>query len=200
MAFEVNIFKSIFLPFCVCCQRRYVYSHALCKSCIGLLDFKIKSDDSIFYFFKYRFGYKKIILSYKKEGQKAFGQFFKDGISKFLTGIDFDMVVSIPCSIKRKIFYGFDHMEYIGNLLKKDGICYINVLERGWGKSQKFLSGRLRLGNLENKIKLKYRIVRDKKIVLIDDVVTTGASMFFCENVLMLHGARSVVKMSISKV
>ncbi|UGQ17572.1 amidophosphoribosyltransferase [Borrelia sp. RT1S] len=196
----IGILRSIFLPFCVCCHSDYVCSHALCKRCLGFLDFKIKFRDGILYFFEYRDEYKKIVLSYKKDGQKALGQFFTDGIFKFLVGIDFDMVVSVPCSIKRKIFYGFDHMEYIGNLLMKNGINYANILKRGWGESQKVLRGRLRLDNLENKIKLRYDTVRDKKIVLIDDIVTTGASMSFCEDILVKNGALNVVKMSISKV
>ncbi|WKC58448.1 amidophosphoribosyltransferase [Borrelia sp. P9F1] len=196
----IGVLRSIFLPFCVCCHRGYVYSHALCKRCIGFLNFRIKSRDNILYFFEYRDEYKKIVLSYKKDGQKALGRFFTDGIFKFLVGIDFDIVVSVPCSVKRKVFYGFDHMEYIGNLLMKHGVNYVNILKRGWCESQKVLRGRLRLNNLENKIRLRYNPVRDKKIVLIDDIVTTGTSMSFCEDILMRNGALNVVKMSISKV
>ncbi|AYE36646.1 amidophosphoribosyltransferase [Borrelia turcica IST7] len=202
MAYGMGVFKSIFLPFCSCCHRNYVYSNALCKRCIEFLNFKIKSSDDILYFFEYRDEYKKMVLSYKKDGQKALGRFFANGILKFLVDIDFDMVVSVPCSMKRKLFYGFDHMEYIGNLLAKNGINYVNILKRGWSKSQKLLRGRLRLNNLENKIKLrlKNKDIKCKRIVLIDDIVTTGTSMSFCEDILIKNGACRVVKLSISKV
>ncbi|AWG43147.1 amidophosphoribosyltransferase [Candidatus Borreliella tachyglossi] len=196
------VLKSVFLPFCSCCSKKYVYSYALCKSCFESFNFDIRSKDDILYFFEYRDEYKKLVLSYKEDGQKSLGQFFAAEILKFLKNIDFDLAVSVPCSFKRRAFYGFDHMEYIGNLLGRNGINYANIFKRGLGRSQKLLSGGLRLRNLENQIKLKlrYKNIELKRIVLIDDIVTTGSSMTFCQDILIRHGAWNVIKLSILKV
>ncbi|BCR22207.1 amidophosphoribosyltransferase [Borrelia sp. HM] len=195
------IVKSIFLPFCSCCHKDYIYLNALCKSCIEFLHFDIKMKDTDWYFFEYKNEYKRLILAYKKYGQRSLGKFFANGIYQFLKNIDFDLVVSVPCSFKRKIVYGFDHMEYIGNLLSNNGINYINVFKRGLGRSQKLLSRDLRYSNLKNKVKLKlrYRNINFKKIVLIDDIVTTGISMSLCKDILVKHGAFSVLKLSIAR-
>ncbi|AHE63107.1 amidophosphoribosyltransferase [Borrelia parkeri] len=197
-----GILKSIFLPFCSCCHKNYVYLNALCKDCIKFFHFDVKLRDDIWYFFDYKNEYKNLVLTYKRDGQRFLGRFFANGILHFLMSIDFDLVVSIPCSFKRKIFYGFDHMEYIGNLLSNSEINYINVFKRGLGKSQKLLRGDLRHSNLENKVKLKlrYRNIKFKRVVLIDDIVTTGASMTFCKDILIRHGALSVIKLSIARV
>ncbi|AHH10999.1 amidophosphoribosyltransferase [Borrelia coriaceae] len=196
-----SILKRILLPFCSCCNKNYIYLNALCKDCIGLFHFDVKFRDDIWYFFDYENEYKKLVLSYKREGQRLLGQFFANGILQFLMSIDFDLVVSIPCSFKRKVFYGFDHMEYIGDLLSNNGINYVNIFRRGLGKSQKLLRGDLRHSNLRNKVKLKlkYRNFKFNRVVLIDDIVTTGASMTVCKDILVRHGAWSVIKLSIAR-
>ncbi|AJW73650.1 amidophosphoribosyltransferase [Borrelia hermsii] len=196
------VLKNIFLPLCSCCHKNYVYLNALCKDCIEFFHFDVKSRDDFWYFFEYKSEYKNLLLAYKRDGQRLLGQFFANGILQFLMSIDFDLVVSVPCSFKRKIFYGFDHMEYIGDLLGNSGIKYVNVFKRGLGKSQKLLRGDLRHSNLENKVKLKlkYRNIEFKRVVLIDDIVTTGSSMTFCRDVLIKHGAWSVIKLSLARV
>ncbi|WP_038363607.1 type I phosphoribosyltransferase [Borrelia persica] len=197
-----TVFKSIFLPFCSCCHRNYVYVNALCKSCVTFFHFDVELRDDIWYFFEYKDEYKKLILAYKSDGQKLLGKLFADAIFQFLMNVNFDLVVTVPCSFKRKVFYGFDHMEYIGNLLRKRGINYINVFKRGLGKSQKLLCGNLRYSNLENKIKLKskYKDMQFERVVLIDDIVTTGTSMTFCKNILIENWFCDVIKLSIARV
>ncbi|AHH03811.1 Amidophosphoribosyltransferase family protein [Borrelia nietonii YOR] len=196
------VLKSIFFPLCSCCHKNYVYLNALCKDCIEFFHFDVKSRDDVWYFFEYKNECKKLLLAYKRDGQRLLGQFFANGILQFLMSIDFDLVVSVPCSFKRRIFYGFDHMEYIGDLLGNSGIKYVNVFKRGLGKSQKLLRGDLRHSNLENKVKLKlkYRNIDFKRVVLIDDIVTTGSSMTICKDILIKHGACSVIKLSLARV
>lgn len=197
----LNVLKSIFLPFCVFCRKRYVSSDALCDQCKSLFNFKIKFDENLLYFFEYKEHYKSLILSYKRDGQKSVGRFLASGIAKYLSNIDFDQIVTVPCSFKRKLFYGFDHMEYIGILLSRFGFNYINVFSRKYGKSQKLMKGNLRFTNLENKVKLrsKYKNFQFKKIVLLDDIVTTGTSMCICEDLIIQFGADKIIKLSLAK-
>lgn len=196
----LNVLKSVFLPFCVFCEKRYVSSNALCDQCKSIFNFKIQFDENLIYFFEYKEHYKSLILSYK-DGQKSIGRFLASEIAKFLSNIEFDQIVTVPCSFKRKLFYGFDHMEYIGILLSRFGFDYINVFSRKYGKSQKLMRGNLRFRNLENKIKLKskYKNFKFKKIVLLDDIVTTGTSMCICENLIVQAGAYKVIRFSLAK-
>ncbi|WKC76483.1 ComF family protein [Borreliella valaisiana] len=197
----LNVLKSIFLPFCVFCGKRYVSSNALCDQCKLLFNFKIQFDKNLIYFFEYKEYYKALILSYKRDGQKSIGRFLASEIAKCLSNIEFDQIVTVPCSFKRKLFYGFDHMEYIGILLSRFGFDYINVFSRKYGKSQKLMRGNLRFRNLENKIKLKskYKNFQFKKIVLLDDIVTTGTSMCICEDLILQFGAYKVIRFSLAK-
>ncbi|AIJ30141.1 ComF family protein [Borreliella valaisiana] len=197
----LNVLRSIFLPFCVFCGKRYVSSNALCDQCKSFFDFKIQFDENLIYFFEYKEQYKSLILSYKRDGQKSIGRFLASEIAKCLSNIEFDQIVTVPCSFKRKLFYGFDHMEYIGILLSRFGFDYINVFSRKYGKSQKLMRGNLRFRNLENKIKLKskYKNFQFKKIVLLDDIVTTGTSMRICEDLIVQFGAYKVIRFSLAK-
>ncbi|WP_210380668.1 ComF family protein [Borreliella valaisiana] len=197
----LNVLKSIFLPFCVFCGKRYVSSNALCDQCKSLFNFKIQFDENLIYFFEYKEQYKSLILSYKRDGQKSIGRFLASEIAKCLSNIEFDQIVTVPCSFKRKLFYGFDHMEYIGILLSRFGFDYINVFSRKYGKSQKLMRRNLRFRNLENKIKLKskYKNFQFKKIVLLDDIVTTGTSMRICEDLIVQFGAYKVIRFSLAK-
>ncbi|WNY60540.1 ComF family protein [Borreliella bissettiae] len=197
----LNVLKSIFLPFCVFCEKRYVSSNALCDQCKSLFNFEIKFNENLMYFFEYKEHYRLLILSYKRDAQKSIGRFLASRIAECLNNIDFDQIVTVPCSFKRKLFYGFDHMEYIGILLSRFGFNYINVFSRKYGKSQKLMKGNLRFRNLENKIKLrsKYKNFQFKKIVLLDDIVTTGASMCICEDLMMQLGAYKVIRLSLAK-
>ncbi len=100
----LNVLKSIFLPFCVFCRKRYVSSNALCDQCKSLFNFKIKCDENLIYFFEYKEHYKSLILSYKRDGQKAIGRFLANGIAKCLSNIDFDQIVTFLVALKENYF------------------------------------------------------------------------------------------------
>ncbi len=63
------------------------------------------------------------------------------------------------------------------------------------------MRGTLRFRNLENKIKLrsKYKNFGFKKIVLLDDIVTTGTSMRICEDFIIRFGVHKVIRLSLAK-
>ncbi len=86
----LNVLKSIFLPFCVFCRKRYVSYNALCDQCKSLFNFKIKCYENLIYFFEYKEHYKSLILSYKRDGQKSIlSKHLAIPLAKCLSNIDF---------------------------------------------------------------------------------------------------------------
>lgn len=69
------------------------------------------------------------------------------------------------------------------------------LIKTKWTKSQVYLSKLARKKNLRNTIKLNLRYdVKDKVILIIDDVVATGATLDYCSKL----GAKSVIALTIA--
>ncbi|MBQ9704515.1 MAG: ComF family protein [Clostridia bacterium] len=97
--------------------------------------------------------------------------------------------------------FGYDHAQLLAeNYAKKLGLpvqkCFKNV-----GKAeQKTLSKNERIQNaLKSFVPLNDIDVKDKKFILIDDVLTTGATLNACATLLLRMGAKSVVSVCFAK-
>jgi ComF family protein len=106
-------------------------------------------------------------------------------------------VVPVPLHIRRERWRGFNQAEAIGKKLAFNLGCRFEggLLERHvYTKSQMKLKRKERLSNLAGAFRIKNGQdgVRDKSILLVDDVWTTGATMRECTKVLKRGGARVV--------
>ena len=111
------------------------------------------------------------------------------------------VVCSVPRGLKKKYFYGFDHAALIAqSLAKKAGLEYLDVFRSSVGaRTQKMLNAKSRMKNAEKNVKMRKEIFVDGKyVVLIDDIVTTGASMSACVALLIKAGASGVVCASLA--
>ena len=111
---------------------------------------------------------------------------------------DMFVVVNVPRSIKSKLEHGFDHAENIGKAISDElGIKYLPVIKRKLGgKEQKKLNAAERRKNMRNLMYADKKFadtVRDKYVILFDDVVTTGTSMESCIKVLRKLGVKGVI-------
>ncbi len=97
--------------------------------------------------------------------------------------------------------YGFDHMESICEKLSLyTGIRAVCVLNRCGGKEQKTLSAEERLENAINTLSISDgEEITGKTVFLIDDIVTTGATLKSAAELLVGAGAKNVVFTVISK-
>lgn len=112
------------------------------------------------------------------------------------------VLVSVPRGRRSKATYGFDQSEQLCRFLSAAmRIPLANVLHRKFGgKEQKKLTQSQRQKNIRRMIDCKDgSAVRGKCVVLLDDVVTTGASMSVCASVLKKAGAKSVIALSLAQ-
>jgi ComF family protein len=87
---------------------------------------------------------------------------------------------------------GTDHMERIcGALSRRHGFGICTGLSRKRAKAQKGLSFEKRLANIKGQISFSGRIGLSK-VVLLDDIFTTGATADECARVLLAAGASRV--------
>lgn len=105
-----------------------------------------------------------------------------------------ELFAPIPMPWPRVLWRGFNHSVSIADAMSRElGIqtaprC---LLRRGWQRPQKALTRQQRLSNLNGAFRLG-RSVRDLHIGLVDDVLTTGATMESAAKVLHDGGARRI--------
>lgn len=107
--------------------------------------------------------------------------------------VEFDCITFVPALGLRRMRRGFDHAKLIaGGISDRIGIKSIPLLKRRFSlRPQKSLGSKDRIKNIRG----KFYAVRDaagKKILLIDDVMTTGATLNECARVLKGAGADEV--------
>lgn len=104
-------------------------------------------------------------------------------------------LVAMPTHKKRVRWRGFDHIAYLSEKLSKNlGLEVLDVIERVEFRSpQVGLSKSERIENVKNAFKLKRAdLVYGQKIVVFDDVYTSGATVGEVVSLLKTAGARNV--------
>ncbi len=111
------------------------------------------------------------------------------------------VIAWIPRRIGSVLFYGRDHMQRVAKALSRElAIPSCRLFSRSIGaRDQKYLDRNGRKENARRSIRIaKKAELNGKTVVLIDDIITTGASMEACARLLIKGGARSVIGVSIA--
>ena len=112
----------------------------------------------------------------------------------------FDALMFVPATHKAFVRRGFDHMELVASALSAFiDIPLVDVLVRRQAHDQRKLNKTQRAANLAGTIEL-IDDVRAANVLLVDDVVTTGASMCACAQALKTSGVNQVIGCGFSRV
>ena len=113
------------------------------------------------------------------------------------------IITYVPRGERAVIKYGVDQSENIaGSLSEIMSLPFVRSLERvKGGKEQKKLNATQRAKNAKKLFRLCDGVsdgIDGKHVILIDDIVTTGASMAACVALLIKAGARAVICVSVA--
>lgn len=114
---------------------------------------------------------------------------------KYLGWNDIDLIVPVPLSRKRQAERGFNQSELIArHFSKATGIpCKGGALMKQRDTQQQVgLHADERRQNLSGSFAAEKCFIKDKRILLLDDVMTTGSTFAECSAVLLDAGAKSV--------
>ena len=103
------------------------------------------------------------------------------------------IITNVPRRRKAKLEIGYDHAELLAKeLAKRLGAEYLPLLKSTSKREQKKLIGKARIKNVKVEIKNKADI-KGKRIIIVDDIITSGASVAACATKLRSIGADETV-------
>jgi ComF family protein len=180
--------------FCDCCGKPLISEHGRCIAC---RQEENRSFDQVDVLFPYTGKYRQLLTAYKFGKNLALGNFFAEKIREMLTN-DFPpeiCIVPVPPRPGKIRNSGWDQVEYLAWLLERnpadgDGLVVDRCLKRLPSQSQKKLGRENRMSNLRGRI-VPVRQV-PKTAVILDDVMTTGATLDTCAAALKEAGAQTV--------
>jgi len=191
--------------FCTCCNTPFINDYplddqgvcAVCRS--GLRGF-----DRASCFGFYEGPLRSLIHLYKYSGMKPLAR----PLAKYLEraiAIDetFDAVAAVPLHWRKKWQRGFNQSQLLArHIAKRRNLPLIEPLRRRRPtavQASLAMAGRRR--NVAGAFVLRPNSdVKDKRILLIDDVMTTGATASACATVLKRGGAKSVSLAALARV
>lgn len=193
-------------PKCQICSYPFEFQglNLLCGKCLT----KKPSFDKLITIFRYNHIIRRIVTSFKFRDQtflaKKFARLLFNKSREEISDCDF--VISVPLHVKKLRQRKFNHTVLLAkNLLKlaPKKVFYSDFLVKTKStKAQIELKKQDREKNLKNafEVNKKYlELLRGKKILLIDDVTTTGTTLENCAKILKKHGAKKVVALTIAK-
>ncbi len=165
------------------------------KEIFSIFSFKTDSDmQKIIHHFKYN-GFTKI--------GDLFGSIMAEEILKSNLNVsEFDIITAVPLFASKKRSRGYNQSALLAEAInRKLALRYIpDLLKRIKDtKSQTYLKMEERTANVKNVFRLddKYDI-KGKKVILIDDVMTTGSTISECIKVLKKKGCEKVLAAAIA--
>ena len=138
-----------------------------------------------------------LIFSLKRDGRRDVTDMcvslLSDSLSKGLGSPSDCILVNIPRRKAQIIKTGIDHAAILARgVAKKLGASYIPLLKSASKRAQKSLSETERLKNARFRLKSSPSL-KGKTVVIVDDVITSGASMCEAARAIRTLGARKIV-------
>jgi ComF family protein len=205
-----NFILELFFPsFCLNCQK---LGHLLCKNCYNDLKFyfsqnkiqEIKSNLKVIYFddlqimAKFEGSLAKLIKALKYQDSKNIAPLLSKMLWRHLIVPQVDFITFIPLHPYKLRARGYNQCQEIALEFGRLANTPVkNLLERTKNiKAQaKIKNQQERLQRMQNtfQIRSKYKdLIKNKTIILIDDVLTTGATLNAASKTLKDSGAKAI--------
>lgn len=199
------ILNLIFPPKCGFCGKiEDVFSEKfICDNCLNKLE-KLKSkkgkdNNEVYSIYEYKSIIRKAILDYKFWDKsylyKTFTSciLFDKKVCNFINS--YDIISPVPLHYSRFLERGYNQTALICKELSKDtGIAYLRALNKVKNiKPQPTKDLAHRLKDVKGVYQLKSNVdINEKKVLIFDDILTTGATTGECKKALLLGGAKRV--------
>lgn len=212
----IKVIHNLLFPtknLCYACKQEYDHIEKfLCNNCQEFLEIlnrelEISSPyiNKVYYSLIYNRFMREIIKDFKFNGKsylyKPLGELMIGTIRE--RGLyDMDIILYIPSHRRKEAIRGYNQSELLARYISKDldiPISHNNLIKIRHTKDQSSLDRYNRQDNLKDAFKLKNKDeILNKKILLVDDILTTGSTMMECSEILIKNKAREVVGLALT--
>ena len=209
-----ELLNLIFPNVCGFCGK--IEKSWLCDDCVKRFEFRINEKiympltrefEKELFIIPYEDEFRESILSYKFFDKAYMYKTFSKIIlkSKKVCGIlrRYDIITIVPIHKNRKSKRGYDQSELIAREIAKNipELKYIKTLKKIVNtKKQSSLSKMARMENVKNVYQIVNVDIQNKKIILFDDIYTTGSTVNECAKVLKQNGAGEILVLTLARV
>ncbi|MBI2023776.1 ComF family protein [Candidatus Giovannonibacteria bacterium] len=203
--YVARVLSLIFPERCLGCGKSNIF---LCKNCIGQTRKENSEKISVLYADKiYSWGIyenetlRTALRRFKYHKTLSLAEIFSDmlidSIGPGVISFQNTLIIPVPASKMRKRQRGYNQAEILAEkFCQKTSLPYApKILIKIKGTpSQTSLSREERLINVKDSFAIKNpELIKNKKIILVDDILTTGATISECAKVLKNAGAEEVI-------
>lgn len=207
---KFSFFNVLFPQICPCCKELVDSNNGICSNCRNSIS---KNPQLVLYSFQdkkrtplkcsspfiYEDKIKTAIHNFKFKKKLSYAKIFAYEqylqIKKDFGNIPFDIITFVPMSKKKQSKRGFNQTELLAKKLSK----YLNIpcksvlITNKEITTQHFLNREQRFENILGVYDINPKVnIKNKNILLCDDITTTGATLSECSKVLLSNGAYTV--------
>lgn len=156
--------------------------------------------DSLYIKYQFARQFQKLIYLFKYQRAIILAKYFAERIAPIIKINNFDYITGIPLNPIKEKERGYNQSALIAKELGE----YLNIpvnnalIKRIKNTpSQTKLNRDQRIENVKNAFESNLNLI-DKKIILVDDIITTGSTINECAHVLKKQGAKKVIAVALA--
>lgn len=197
---------------CAICNTDIYDQGPLCKRCTSHIKFCsdeftiIKDNKKMIYnsVAYYNGEIKELIIRLKYKNDFVCGEVLGEYMNIYIRerNIKFDIITFIPMTHKAKRKRGYNQSEFLARYIaqRNNVPCKLCLEKVEQSEDQIGLNTAMRWENLKDCFNIKEGIdIKNKRVLLIDDVITTGATLFYCSEQLEKAGAKDIIVLTAAK-
>lgn len=198
---------------CVICGK--LNEDAICTKCYNAIKpsvridrYKNKNFNEHLYILKYEGKVRNLIIDYKFNDKAYLNDFFVKIIlknKKICRKIkNYDIIIPVPIHKKRKAERGYNQSELIARKIEENfnelNLVTNSLIKEKSNLPQSLLTKKQRQENVKQVYKvINKEKIKGKRIILFDDIYTTGATANECAKVLKENEAKEILVFTIAK-
>ncbi len=195
----------LFPPRCVFCDGLVPPGKRVCEACAAAesaagapkcVNLRVCGQNipcAVLYPYEGRF--RESVLRFKFGGRREYAAFYAERLARAARSAlpPCELVTAVPLSGKRRRERGYNQSELIARRLARElGLPYAGCLEKAAeNRTQHRLNRREREENVRGVYRAEGASCVGKKVLLVDDILTTGATLSECVRALLAAGAAS---------
>lgn len=190
-------------PICISCGRNFTLNITEGYTCLGCIA-NPPTYDMARALFKFGAVSKNVIHAFKYYDKTILAKHFADMLcTRYAKEIsDADAIVPVPMHKLKRLMRMYNQAAVLASAISSNikKPTYFDVLYKTkWTKPQTLLPRKTRMININGSIDVRnIHYIKDKNVILIDDVMTTGSTVSLCSKLLKKAGAKKVVVLCIA--